>query len=299
MFNPFEESTGSDATDVALAERANEGDKHALDELIRSHQGWIYNIAVRMVWEPRDAEDATQEVLIKVITKLGSFKAQSKFRTWLYRIVVNHVINMKRRGHELHEYDFAGMGDELDRTPDLDLPDPDSVPVDLPLLVEEAKVGCTTAMLLCLDRRQRLVFVLAEMFGVTDQVGGELLEISPDNFRQCLARARRDLYSFMNNKCGLINDGNPCRCAKKTRAFMDAGFVDPGRLRFVPEHLTRIRDMAERRHRDIAALQDEQYASIFRDHPFLSPPELTDFLRRTIADEHFRRTLDLDSSASP
>ena len=295
MFNPFDESTSSDPTDTALVERANGGDKDSLDELIRRHQAWIYNIAVRMVWEPRDAEDATQEVLIKIITKLSSFQGQSKFRTWLYRIVVNHIINMKRRGHELHEYNFAAMGDELDRTPDAELPDPKTVPVDLRLLVEEAKIGCTTAMLLCLDRRQRLVFVLAEMFGVSDQIGGELLEISPDNFRQCLSRARRDLYSFMDNKCGLINEGNPCRCAKKTRAFMDAGFVDPQRLRFVPEHVTRIRDTAQRRHREISDLHDDGYAGIFRDQPFLPAPQLTALLRRTIADEHFRRTLDLDS----
>jgi RNA polymerase sigma factor (sigma-70 family) len=295
MFNPFAEATTSDETDVALVGRANEGDREALEELIHRHQAWIYNIAVRMVWEPRDAEDATQEVLIKVITKLSSFQGQSKFRTWLYRIVANHIINMKRRPYEQHEYTFAGVGAELDSMPDAELPDPRSVPVDLGVLVEEAKVGCTVGMLLCLDRRQRLVYVLGEMFGVTDQIGGELLEMSPDNFRQCLSRARRDLYSFMNDKCGLVNQRNPCRCARKTRAFMDAGYVDPQRLRFVPEHVTRIRDVAERRHHELTAYHDEQYAGIFTDQPFLPAPELTDFLRRTIADEHFRRTLELDA----
>lgn len=294
MFNPFEESTSSDASDADLVERANAGERAALDELIRRHQAWIYNIAVRMVWEPRDAEDVTQEVLIKVITKLSSFQGQSKFRTWLYRIVVNHVINMKRRGHELEQHDFAAMGVALDHTPDGELPDRKSVPVDLPLLVEEAKIGCTTAMLLCLDRRQRLIYVLAEMFGVSDTIGAELLEIKPDNFRQCLSRARRDLYSFMDNKCGLINRSNPCRCALKTRAFMDAGFVDPQRLRFVPEHVTRIRDIAERRQGEITAMHEEQYAAIYRDQPFLPAPQLTALLRRTLADDEFRRTLELD-----
>jgi hypothetical protein len=50
-----------------------------------------------------------------------------------------------------------------------------------------------------------------------------------------------------------------------------------------------------RRHREITALNDDQYAGIFRDQPFLPAPQLTAILRRTIADEHFRRTLDLDS----
>jgi len=295
MFNPFEESADSDVTDVELVGRANDGDKEALDELIRRHQAWIYNIAVRMVWEPRDAEDVTQEVLIKVITRLRHFEGRSKFRTWLYRIVINHVINMKARRHEQEEYTFASMGEALDKTPDRDLPDPKTVPVDLPVLVEEAKIGCAMAMLLCLDRRQRVVYALGELFGVTDQVGAELIEISPDNFRQCLSRARRDLYSFMEDKCGLINDKNPCRCAKKTRAFMDAGFVDPINLRFMPEHLTRIRDVALRRSQEFDALRDEEYAAIFRDQPFLPVPDQVALLRNTMAGEQFRSSLELGS----
>ena len=109
MFNPFKESADSDATDAALVDRAKGGDRDALDELICRHQAWIYNIAVRMVWEPRDAEDVTQEVLVKVVTRLGSYEGKSAFRTWLYRIVVNHVINMKARRHEQDGHTFSSM----------------------------------------------------------------------------------------------------------------------------------------------------------------------------------------------
>ena len=68
--------------------------------LVLRHQAWIYNIAIRMVFQPQDAEEVTQEVLVKVITKLSTFKGESKFRTWLYRIAANHVLNMKRRSAE-------------------------------------------------------------------------------------------------------------------------------------------------------------------------------------------------------
>jgi len=67
------------------------------------------------------------------------------------------------------------MGAALDDTPDMQLPDPSSVPVDVPLLVDEARIGCMTGMLLCLDRKQRLVFTLGEIFGASDTVGGEVL----------------------------------------------------------------------------------------------------------------------------
>src|SRR5207253_11317561 len=130
----------------------------------------------------------------------------------------NHILNMKRSNAETRVTTFADYGAAIERTPDLDLPDPDSVPVDLPLLVEEAKNGCTLGMLLCLDRKQRLIFTLGAILGASDTVGGEVLEMSADNFRQCLARARRDLHSFMNNQCGLVTKTNPGGARKKTRA---------------------------------------------------------------------------------
>src|SRR5690242_8036815 len=199
MFNPFAEDDDCSRPDAELVERAKNGDRSALEKLVLRHQAWIYNIAVRMVFQPQDAEEVTQEVLIKAVTRLSTFRGESKFRTWLYRITANHVLNMNRRGGETAPQTFASYGEAINSTPDLDLPDPKSVPADVALLVEEAKIACTTGMLLCLDRKQRLIFTLGEILGVSDSVGSEILEMTPDNFRQCLARARRDLYQFMNN----------------------------------------------------------------------------------------------------
>src|SRR5437870_42124 len=130
MFNPFAERTDADISDVALVDQAKSGDRGALEKLILRHQAWIYNIAIRMVFRPDDAEEVTQEVLVKVITKLSTFKGESKFRTWLYRITANHVLNMRRRAVETQELTFARYGKAIDDTPDLDLPDPKSVPVE-------------------------------------------------------------------------------------------------------------------------------------------------------------------------
>src|SRR5204863_7977867 len=155
MFNPFAERTDADSSDVALVDQAKSGDRGALEKLVLRHQAWIYNIAVRMVFHPQDAEEVTQEVLVKVITKLSTFKGESKFRTWLYRIAASQVLNMKRRSAETNATTFADFGAASSRTPDLDLPDPKSIPVELPVLVEEAKSGCTMGMQLCVDRKQR------------------------------------------------------------------------------------------------------------------------------------------------
>ena len=115
MFNPFAEVSQGDPTDAQLVEQAREGDRPALEKLVLRHQAWIYNIAVRMVFHPQDAEEVTQEVLVKVITRLSTFKGESKFRTWLYRIAANHVLNMKRRNAETKVTTFADYGAAIQR----------------------------------------------------------------------------------------------------------------------------------------------------------------------------------------
>lgn len=293
MFNPFTEAL-DESDDLSLVESARGGSREALEKLILRHQAWVYNVAVRMVFHPHDAEEVTQEVLIKAVIHLSTFKGESQFRTWLYRIAANHVLNMKRRGGELRPLTFASYAAAVNATPDLDPPDPRSVPVDVPLLVEEAKVSCTTGMLLCLDRKQRLVFTLGEVLGVSDSVGGDVLEMSPDNFRQSLARARRDLYRFMHGQCGLVNAGNPCRCPKKTKGFIDHGHVDPDHLLFVPLHVRRVREEASGTVREIEDVLDRQYAAVYREHPFLEPRDKIDWLRQAFDRPDVRTALHLD-----
>jgi RNA polymerase sigma factor (sigma-70 family) len=288
--NPFDAGRRADADERGLIARAKSGDRDALEDFVRRHQRWIYNIAIRMLAHPIDAEDATQEILIKAITRLATFEGRSTVRTWLYRIVVNHVLNM-RRGHVERPMTFSEYGLGLDGTPDLDVADY-AAGADVRLLVDEARIGCTSAMLLCLDREQRLIYVLGEIFGVTDTVGADLLETSPENFRQRLARARRDLHSFMNDKCGLVNQANPCRCARKTAGFIRCGHVDPGNLLFARDRVRQVREVA-RSAADALATVDAEYADVFRQHPFYESRDLVPMLRKLLETPEWRRATDL------
>lgn len=291
--NPFADVAAGEGRDQELVQLAKGGSRAALEELVVRHQAWIYNLALRMVHRPEDAKDATQEVLIKLFTRLSSFDGHSSLRTWLYRIVVNHLLNMKRSRAESRGITFAEYGQALDGMPDAELPDPLVIPADVQLLVAEARIGCTSGMLLCLDREQRLIFILGSIFDISDAVGAELLELSRDNFRQRLARARRDLQNFMQDKCGLVNNANPCRCARKTRGFIAAGHIDPNNLRFARERMTHVRDVAERVSAEITGL-DAAYAEVYRDHPFQNSPDFVAALRGLMNRPEFRSTLELD-----
>jgi len=289
--HPFTDGEGSNPDDRGLVARARSGEREALETLITRHEPWIYNIAVRMLNHPEDAKDATQEILLKAVTSLASFEERSSFRTWLYRIAVNHVLNMKRGRREPVGLTFRCYGHGLDTTPDLDPPDGHSVPVDAKLLVDEARITCTAGMLLCLDRQQRLVYILGEIFEVTDAIGADLLQISRANFRQRLARARRDLHSFMNDKCGLVNPANPCRCEKKTRGFITAGYVDPERLLFARERVQQVRDVSRANAETLTTLE-AQCGEIFRQHPFHGSTTVIPALRRLVQSPLFQRVAD-------
>ena len=287
---PFLDST--DTVDERLVVKAKDGDRQSLEALLARHQRWVYNLALRMVHSQDDAADLTQEALLKVVTKLSTFEGRSSFRTWLYRIVTNHVISMKSRPVEKMVTTFSSYGRSLDTIPDLDPPDEKTAPVDARLLLEEAKIGCMTAMLLCLDRTQRVVIILGELFGVTDRVGAEIMEMSRDNFRQRLSRARRELYQFMNGKCGLINEENPCRCARKTRGFIERGVVDPAHLVFAEGHVDRIRSVSPGRSAELDELE-ASYAELFRDHPFADGIDVRSLVHDLVNSEQVREMFDL------
>ena len=158
---------------------------HALMVRAAAHQVWRLRAALPDP-SPGAVDDlanhAADDAMTALLGKLHTFEGRSRFRTWLYRIVVNHVLNARRGRAEPATVGFGCYAHGLDTTPDLDLPDPRTAPADLRLLVDEARISCTSGMLLCLDREQRLVYILGEILAVTDTVGAELLEVAPETF---------------------------------------------------------------------------------------------------------------------
>ena len=268
MDNPFQINY-PDQLDAELVKLAVGGDKGALQNLINRHQVFVYNLGLKMTRSVEDAEDLTQEVLIKAITALTKFEGKSKFRTWLYRITVNHFLNITKRKTELKIADFESYFNSIDNIPVYELSGREQN--DLSESIEEIRISCTAGMLLCLDREQRMTYILGEMFDIDHNLGSEILGITTGNFRIRLMRARRDLYNWMNQRCGLVNKSNPCRCAKKTRAYIEAGYVDPNNLRFNTRHKKKIYELSQEKAATISNTVEDLYKSIFQQHPFNEP----------------------------
>ena len=283
MDNPFHINY-PDQVDSDLVNLAINGDKNALQNLIIRHQIFIYNLALKMTKSIEDAEDLTQEVFIKAITSLSKFEGKSQFRTWLYRITVNHFLNAQKKKSELKVVDFETYFDSIDIMPDNELSNQEVE--DLTETIEELRISCTAGMLLCLDREQRMIYILGDMFEIDHNLGSEILGITAGNFRIRLMRARQDLYNWMNERCGLVNKSNPCRCAKKTRAYIEAGVVDPNNLIFNRRHKKKIYELSEQKSTSITDTVEDLHKNIFQQHPLQEPLTAT-----RVVDEIFNNNL--------
>ena len=193
-----------------------------------------------MVMDHDDASDITQEILIKFITSLSAYDPEKgAFRTWLYRIVANHILTMKKRKFERRIHDFDPYVTLIENLPD----NRSFTHPDAGILEEELKTGCMMGMLICLERSDRLVFLLGAVFGVKDVMGAEIMGITRENFRKVLSRAREKVYSYMNGVCGVVNPENSCRCSHKTKAFYDMKMLDARFTRFHKPNGKKVRDM--------------------------------------------------------
>nr|WP_297915889.1 RNA polymerase sigma factor [uncultured Allomuricauda sp.] len=292
MDNPFLKEYHSDKTDLQLVTAANNGDKKALEELILKHQPYIYNIAWKFVRNPSDAEDLTQEATIKILTNLSSFESRSTFRTWAYRIVMNHFLVSKRKPIEDTFDDFDTMAKGLEMTPDNPLTPFEQK--EKAAYIKEMNYSCMSGMLLCLTREQRLVFILGEMFNADHTIGSEILEISKDNFRQRLSRARRDIYNFMNEKCGLVNKSNPCRCHKKVTFAMDNKIIDSKNLLFNRAEYQKFKDAIKYDANEMMEIIDEKYAELYHNMPYKGDFDKRTFLEDIVNDEHIKNLMKLN-----
>jgi len=254
-----------------LVDLAKEGNKEALEELVREIQRRIYNLALRALFLPADAEDATQEILIKVITHLADFKEESRFTTWVFRIAANHLLTTRKCRAERRGFSLKKAEEGIEAA--LSVPRTENAEAcESNLIVEEVRLACLQGMLLCLSREIRLAFILGVVFEVTSVEGARILNITQATFRQRLSRGRKQIQEFMTKKCSLINPQNPCACAKLIPHEIKIKMLDPRNLRFANHRChARGTDTATAQMHELDELR--RVAALFRSHPDYAAPE--------------------------
>ncbi len=262
-----------------LVAKARLGDRAALEALMNLSNDLVYNLAVRMLGNPADAEDVSQEILIRIVTGLANFRGESAFRTWVYKVASNHLLTARTQKAARQEQSFEALVETLAPGIEADLP-----PLEDQVLVTQARVTCTTAMLMSLDRDHRLAYVLGEVLELSSEEGADVLDNAPDAFRKRLSRARTRMGEFMSERCGLVNPSAKCRCAKQAACAAKAGYLKRETAVWA-NHPVKKAALKSERLEGLAEL--ERVAAVFRSHPeYAAPDSLVAGLKAVLARAH-------------
>ena len=264
-----------------LVDKELEGNKTALETLIISVEDMIYNLSLRMLGSPHDAQDATQEVIIKIITQLSSFRKESAFSTWVYRIATNFLINYKKHMFAQMPLSFELYGKDIDQgfipnNPEL------LQNVDEKLLADELKLSCTNVMLQCLDKESRLIYVLGVMFKMVSKICGEILELTPEAYRQRLSRIRKKVADFLEKYCGLSKTGK-CNCQKRVGLAIASHLLNPKNLEYSQS------EQVDRVEFTQAMEKLDELSLIFANMPrYSAPKEMKQFLQKLLTSDSLK-----------
>jgi RNA polymerase sigma factor (sigma-70 family) len=253
-----------------LVEQAKMGDKDVLEDIIRKCQDKVYGLAIRMLFIPADAEDATQEILVKIITHLGTFRGESRFDTWVYSIASNHLLTTRKCRAEhwrltfdkcIHAIEEGALEKEANAF----------IEAEQNLIVEETKLACVHYLLLCLPRELRLAVILSEIFGVKSAEGAKVLGLKPAAYRQRLSRGKKQLLAFLVKQCGLVDPNNPCHCQTLASVHVKKRHIDPQNLLFATHTCHPRQDIQAG---ELLAELDQmsRAAMLIRNHPDYAAP---------------------------
>lgn len=232
---------------LALIRKAASGDREALENLILGVQDLVFNLSLRMLGTFHDAQDASQEILIKIISQLSTFRGESAFSTWVFRIASNYLKSYQKHMFAKLPLSFEFYGDDIKNGKIDDVPDM-TQNVEKSILAEELKMSCTNVMLQCLDAESRCIFILGTMFRLDSRIAGDILGITPETYRQRLSRIRSKVADFLREYCGEYGSGK-CHCADRVNYAIQNHRISPAQLDFttaVPvETMTEVKEAME------------------------------------------------------
>lgn len=185
--------------DRGILSRVADGDVESFGVFVGRHQNRLHRLCERMLHDPEEARDATQEIFLKVFRKAGSFRPQGKVGTWLYRIAMNHCLNRIRRRKVVQFFSLGEVGrGEQDQAMGFD--PPDQAPGAEEVLAAREDWQRTQRVITTLPANQRAVLVLAKLEGLSYRQIAEVLEITEGAVESRLFRAMRKLTRMQESE---------------------------------------------------------------------------------------------------
>ncbi len=185
--------------DLVIVERVLGGDVNAFETLVLSYEKNVYNLALRMVKNAEDASDMTQEAFVRAYSSLASFRGESKFSVWLYRIVSNVCLDFLR-SRSRHPTVSLSVENDDGEEDELDIADTSLSPEE----VLERRLTCESVRrgLDALSEEYRQILLLREIQGLSYEEIAQVLSMELGTVKSRIFRARKKLCDF------LVRDGN-------------------------------------------------------------------------------------------
>jgi len=208
------------ARETQLVERAQQGDQSALGALVEPWRRPLYGYIYRMVTHPQDAEDLLQDVLVRVMEKLPSFRRESRFKTWLFGIATHVCLDHRRRKKRWRVEAQLEAEKTAHADPDYGeriaalLSQPDCI-----FEIREHIAFCFACIGRTLAPEEQAALLLKEVLGFTALEAAGILEVSEPVFRHRLSAARQTMAATFEGLCQLINKSGACWQCKGLREF--------------------------------------------------------------------------------
>jgi RNA polymerase sigma factor (sigma-70 family) len=272
---------------------ATNGELAAIDALLLAIEPGVFNLAVRMLGNREDAADAAQEILLKAVTHLSSFRQDAAFTTWVFQIARNHLLTTSTKSKESPETSLeaieARLGEGLAYGQSLGdtVGTEQSLSPEDKLAARQIAIGCTQGMLMTLNREERLAYILDTFFDLSSDDAADVLDINAAAYRQRVSRTRARLNAFATNTCGLASETATCRCEKQlpAAAFARANTTEPPKPKLIAIKPVEIAE-AEKQFDAIVRIGDA--AALFRAHPeYQSPDNLRAAIRSVLRVEGY------------
>ncbi len=192
---PVESEPRPAEQDDALVKRSQHGDLDAYDELVRRYRERVYSALYHMTSSREDASDLTQETFVKAFRALKSFKGDSSFFTWLYRIAINKAINFLKQRKNRHPMSLDDLDFNAEHDPDLVALISEKTPRREAALAElQARLNEAMQKL---SEPHRLVVTLHDIQGLPHEEIGRIMDCNVGTVRSRLFYARQQLQAFL------------------------------------------------------------------------------------------------------
>ncbi len=190
-------------TELELLQKAKAGDFAAFQRLIVNLQPRVYGLAMRILQQAQDAEDATQQTFLALIEHIGDFRGESSIATWVLKIASNNALKIlrKKRGLKVVSMSQMSFDDNYSDVPHPEFIAPWSKPADE--LAQQTEVRAEIDQALSeLDDKYRLVFILRDVEGLSVRETAEAMELTESTVKVRLLRARLALRERLTKKFG-------------------------------------------------------------------------------------------------